>query len=90
MASKKRVVQPVGSHKRLRLGFVSLIDAAMPVVIVMPKDAQYEKTLSNVQEVRARDGRVIAVVSEGDEEKDEGDEKKSDEEKGGAEKGDEK
>jgi len=34
----------------------------------MPKDSQYEKTLSNVQEVRARDGRVIAVVTEGDEE----------------------
>jgi len=52
----------------MKHGPIALIDASMPVVIVMPKDAQYEKTLSNVQEVRARDGRVIAVVSEGDEE----------------------
>jgi glucosamine--fructose-6-phosphate aminotransferase (isomerizing) len=35
-------------------------------VVVMPRDGQYEKTLSNVQEVRARDGQIIAVVSEGD------------------------
>ena len=38
----------------------------MPVVVVMPRDRQYEKTLSNLQEVRARDGQVIAVVTEGD------------------------
>ena len=52
----------------MKHGPIALIDAAMPVVIVMPRDAQYEKTLSNLQEVRARDGRVIAVVTEGDEE----------------------
>ena len=52
----------------MKHGPIALIDASMPVVIVMPKDAQYEKTLSNVQEVRARDGRVIAVLSEGDQE----------------------
>jgi len=52
----------------MKHGPIALIDAAMPVVIVMPKDAQYEKTLSNVQEVRARDGRVIAVTTQGDEE----------------------
>jgi glutamine---fructose-6-phosphate transaminase (isomerizing) len=51
----------------MKHGPIALIDASMPVVIVMPRDAQYEKTLSNVQEVRARDGRVIAVVSDGDE-----------------------
>jgi glucosamine--fructose-6-phosphate aminotransferase (isomerizing) len=39
----------------------------MPVVIVMPRDRHYEKTLANLQEVRARDGKVIAVASDGDE-----------------------
>jgi glutamine---fructose-6-phosphate transaminase (isomerizing) len=50
----------------MKHGPIALIDENMPVVVVMPKDAHYEKTFSNVQEVRARDGRVIAVVSEGD------------------------
>jgi glucosamine--fructose-6-phosphate aminotransferase (isomerizing) len=50
----------------MKHGPIALIDAAMPVVVVMPKDRQYEKTLSNVQEVRARDGQVIAVVTDGD------------------------
>jgi len=51
----------------MKHGPIALIDAQMPVVVVMPEDGQYEKTLSNVQEVRARDGKVIAVCSEGDE-----------------------
>lgn len=55
------------SAGEMKHGPIALIDASMPVVVVMPKDRQYEKTLSNVQEVRARDGQVIAVVSEGDE-----------------------
>ena len=50
----------------MKHGPIALIDAAMPVVVVMPRDGQYEKTLSNVQEVRARDGQIIAVVTEGD------------------------
>ncbi len=52
----------------MKHGPIALIDANMPVVVVMPRDRQYEKTLSNVQEVRARDGQVIAVVTDGDEE----------------------
>ncbi|MES1179413.1 MAG: glutamine--fructose-6-phosphate transaminase (isomerizing) [Myxococcales bacterium] len=52
----------------MKHGPIALIDEHMPVVVVMPKDAHYEKTLGNVQEVRARDGRVIAVATEGDEE----------------------
>jgi len=40
----------------------------MPVVVVMPRDAHFEKTLSNVQEVRAREGQVIGIVSDGDQE----------------------
>jgi glucosamine--fructose-6-phosphate aminotransferase (isomerizing) len=50
----------------MKHGPIALIDEDMPVVIVMPKDRQYEKTLGNLQEVRARDGQVIAVVTEGD------------------------
>jgi glucosamine--fructose-6-phosphate aminotransferase (isomerizing) len=50
----------------MKHGPIALIDEDMPVVVVMPRDRQYEKTLSNVQEVRARDGQVIAVVTEGD------------------------
>jgi glucosamine--fructose-6-phosphate aminotransferase (isomerizing) len=38
----------------------------MPVVVIAPKNSQYEKIVSNVQEVKARSGRVIAIVSEGD------------------------
>jgi glucosamine--fructose-6-phosphate aminotransferase (isomerizing) len=51
----------------MKHGPIALIDADMPVVVVMPKDRQYEKTLSNLQEVLARDGRVIAVRTQGDE-----------------------
>jgi glutamine---fructose-6-phosphate transaminase (isomerizing) len=50
----------------MKHGPIALIDANMPVVVVMPHDAQFEKTLSNVQEVRARDGRIIAIVTEGE------------------------
>ncbi|HSU42159.1 MAG TPA: glutamine--fructose-6-phosphate transaminase (isomerizing), partial [Polyangiaceae bacterium] len=50
----------------MKHGPIALIDDEMPVVVVMPHDRHYEKTLANVQEVRARDGRVIAVVSESD------------------------
>jgi len=50
----------------MKHGPIALIDADMPVVVVMPRDGQYEKTFSNVQVVRARDGNIIAVISEGD------------------------
>jgi glucosamine--fructose-6-phosphate aminotransferase (isomerizing) len=52
----------------MKHGPIALIDEKMPVVVVAPKDAQYEKTLSNIQEVRARDGQVIALATRGDEE----------------------
>jgi glucosamine--fructose-6-phosphate aminotransferase (isomerizing) len=52
----------------MKHGPIALIDEDLPVVVVCPKDAQYEKTLSNVQEVRAREGQVIAVATRGDEE----------------------
>jgi glutamine---fructose-6-phosphate transaminase (isomerizing) len=52
----------------MKHGPIALIDTDLPVVVVLPRDRQYEKTLSNLQEVRARDGRVIAVASDGDDE----------------------
>jgi glucosamine--fructose-6-phosphate aminotransferase (isomerizing) len=52
----------------MKHGPIALIDENMPVVVVMPHDGHYEKTLGNVQEVRARDGRVIAIATDGDEE----------------------
>jgi glucosamine--fructose-6-phosphate aminotransferase (isomerizing) len=49
----------------MKHGPIALIDEHMPVVVLMPKDRHFDKTLSNVQEVRARDGQVIAIVTEG-------------------------
>ena len=50
----------------MKHGPIALIDAQMPVVVIATKDSSYEKIVSNVQEVRARKGRVIAIVTEGD------------------------
>jgi glucosamine--fructose-6-phosphate aminotransferase (isomerizing) len=50
----------------MKHGPIALIDKDMPVVIIVPKDAIYEKVMSNVQEVRARKGRIIAVANEDD------------------------
>ncbi|MEZ4261658.1 MAG: glutamine--fructose-6-phosphate transaminase (isomerizing) [Polyangiaceae bacterium] len=50
----------------MKHGPIALIDEDMPVVIVCPRDNQYEKTLSNMQEVRAREGQVIAICTQGD------------------------
>jgi glucosamine--fructose-6-phosphate aminotransferase (isomerizing) len=52
----------------MKHGPIALIDENMPVVVVAPRDAVYGKIVSNVQEVRARGGRVIAIVNPGDEE----------------------
>ncbi len=52
----------------MKHGPIALIDENMPVVVLVPKDGHHEKTLSNVQEVRAREGQIIAVCTEGDEE----------------------
>ncbi len=54
---------PAGEMKH---GPIALIDEDMPVVVLAPKDAHYPKVLSNMQEVKARGGRIIAVVNEGD------------------------
>jgi glucosamine--fructose-6-phosphate aminotransferase (isomerizing) len=50
----------------MKHGPIALIDALMPVVFIAPKDAVYQKILSNLEEVKARGGRVLAVVTEGD------------------------
>ncbi|MBC7893305.1 MAG: SIS domain-containing protein, partial [Sphingobacteriaceae bacterium] len=50
----------------MKHGPIALIDEDMPVVFIATKDASYEKIVSNIQEVKARKGRVIAVVTEGD------------------------
>lgn len=50
----------------MKHGPIALIDEHMPVVVIATKDSSYEKIVSNVQEVKARKGKVIAVVTEGD------------------------
>lgn len=50
----------------MKHGPIALIDDKMPVVVIAAKDSSYEKVVSNVQEVKARKGVVIAVVTEGD------------------------
>ena len=50
----------------MKHGPIALIDENMPVVFIVPKDAIYDKVISNLQEVRARRGRIIAVANEDD------------------------
>ncbi len=52
----------------MKHGPIALIDREMPVVVIAPKDNTYKKVLSNIEEVRTRKGRVIAIATEGDEE----------------------
>ncbi len=54
---------PSGEMKH---GPIALIDENLPVVGIAPKDAAYDKLVSNLEEVKARDGKVIAVCSQGD------------------------
>ncbi len=50
----------------MKHGPIALIDEEMPVVVIAVKGASYEKVVSNIQEVKARKGKIIAVVSAGD------------------------
>ena len=50
----------------MKHGPIALIDAEMPVVVVATKRGHYEKVVSNIQEVKARKGQIIAIVTEGD------------------------
>lgn len=51
----------------MKHGPIALIDAGMPVVFVATQGSQYDKVISNIEEVRARGGRILAVATEGDE-----------------------
>ncbi len=50
----------------MKHGPIALIDDEMPVVVVATRNAHYEKIISNIQEVKARKGKIIAIVTEGD------------------------
>ena len=52
----------------MKHGPIALIDENMPVVVLAPRDSVYSKTVANMQEVRARQGRIIAVVNDEDDE----------------------
>jgi glucosamine--fructose-6-phosphate aminotransferase (isomerizing) len=52
----------------MKHGPIALIDDMMPVVFIAPKDAVHRKIISNIEEVKARRGRVLAVVTQGDDE----------------------
>jgi glucosamine--fructose-6-phosphate aminotransferase (isomerizing) len=52
----------------MKHGPIALIDADMPVVVIAPKDAVYDKVRSNIDEVKARGGCIIGVITEGDHE----------------------
>jgi len=52
----------------MKHGPIALIDDGMPVVVVATRGSQYEKVVSNIEEVRSRGGSIIAVATEGDEE----------------------
>jgi glutamine---fructose-6-phosphate transaminase (isomerizing) len=50
----------------MKHGPIALIDSEMPIVVIATKKGNYEKVVSNIQEVKARGGRLIAIVTEGD------------------------
>ncbi len=52
----------------MKHGPIALIDENMPAIFIAPKDSTYEKILSNIQEVKARGGRIIAIANEDDNE----------------------
>jgi glucosamine--fructose-6-phosphate aminotransferase (isomerizing) len=50
----------------MKHGPIALIDKNMPVVVIATKKGHYEKVVSNIQEIKSRNGKIIAVVTEGD------------------------
>ena len=50
----------------MKHGPIALIDEEMPIVVIATRDKIYEKVVSNIQEIKARKGRIIAIVNEGD------------------------
>lgn len=57
-----------GASGELKHGPIAMIDENFPTVFIAPKDSVYEKNISNIEEVKARKGKVIAIATEGDEE----------------------
>jgi len=51
----------------MKHGPIAMIDEKFPTVAIVPKDALYEKNISNIEEIRARRGPIIAIASKGDE-----------------------
>ena len=52
----------------MKHGFIAMIDEEFPTVCLITKDATYEKTLSSMQEIKSRSGKILAIATEGDEE----------------------
>jgi len=50
----------------MKHGPIALIDEHMPVVVIATKHGNYEKVVSNIEEVKARNGKIIAIVTKGD------------------------
>jgi len=50
----------------MKHGPIALIDENMPAVVIALRDSVYDKVINNIQEIKARRGRVIAIVTEGD------------------------
>jgi glucosamine--fructose-6-phosphate aminotransferase (isomerizing) len=50
----------------MKHGPIALIDESMPIVVVAPKQGHYDKVVSNIQEIKSRSGKIIAVVTKGD------------------------
>jgi len=55
------------SAGEMKHGPIAMIDENFPSVFIAPKDSVYEKTLGNMEEIKARDGKIIAIATEGDE-----------------------
>src|SRR3546814_12820364 len=51
----------------MKHGHIALVDENLPSVFIATKDSSYEKIVSNIQEIKARGGKVIAIVTKGDE-----------------------
>jgi len=51
----------------MKHGPIALLDANVPVIVIAPQDRYYEKSMSNMQEARAREAKIIAIATEGDE-----------------------
>ena len=50
----------------MKHGPIALINHEMPVVVIAPKCGTYDKVVSNIQEIKARKGRIISIITEGD------------------------